>query len=549
MCRSRTPSYGAFMLRHRAGSSEFPDAVVIGAGHNGLVAANILADAGWSVLVLEAADHAGGAVHSAESVRPGFVTDLFSAFYPLGAASPVLTALELERFGLAWSHAPSVLAHVLPDDRCALLCREAAGTAASMDEFAAGDGDAWMQLVAEFERIREPLIDALFRPFPPVVPAVRLLHRLGAGDALRFARFAVQPVRRFGDEKFRGEGAPLLLAGNALHTDLPPEGAGGALYGWLLAMLGQTIGFPVPVGGSGRLVDALVARLAARGGQLQLGARVERVLLDDNRAVGVRLAGGETIRAGRAVLADVAAPALYSELVGAENLPRRLVQDLDNFQWDAPTLKVNWALSGPIPWTSPGARGAGTVHVGVDMDGLTYYAASLAARRVPKEPFLLVGQMTTSDPSRSPAGTESVWAYTHLPEKADLGPTDIAAHVDRMEKILQRHAPGFERLILDRQIQAPADLQHGDESLVGGATNAGTAALHQQLVFRPVPGLARAETVVDRLYLAGASAHPGGGVHGGPGHNAARAALGRDSALGSVRRRVQDLAMARIYRN
>jgi phytoene dehydrogenase-like protein len=532
----------------RPGSAEVPDAVVIGAGHNGLVAANILADAGWSVLVLEAAERAGGAVYSAESLRPGFVTDLFSAFYPLGAASPVLGALELDRYGLSWSHAPHVLAHVLPDDRCALLCRDVAGTAASLDEFALGDGDAWTELVTEFERIREPLLAAIFRPFPPVLPAVRLLHRLGAAGALRFARFALQPVRRFGDEQFRGEGGPLLLAGNALHTDLAPEGAGSALYGWLLAMLGQTVGFPAPVGGSGCLVDALVARLGARGGEIRLGAAVDRIVLADNQAVGVRLVDGATVRAGRAVLADTSAPALYRSLVGVEHLPPRLVRDLDNFQWDAHTMKVNWALSGPIPWTAAGARGAGTVHVGVDMDGLTYYAADLAARRVPQRPFVLVGQMTTTDRTRSPAGTESVWAYTHLPEKPELGPPDFAAHVDRIEQVIERHAPGFAALILDREVQSPQDLHDSDANLVGGAVNAGTAAVHQQLVFRPVPGLARSETVIDRLYLAGASAHPGGGVHGGPGHNAARAALSRETTLGPLRRRALELAMGRIYR-
>lgn len=536
------------MVRQRAGSAGSPDAIVIGAGHNGLVAANNLADAGWSVLVLEAAGHAGGAVHSAESVRPEFVTDLFSSFYPLGAASPVLGALELDRYGLSWSHAPSVLAHVFPDDRCAVLYRDVADTAASMDEFGTGDGRAWTDLVTEFERIREPLIAALFRPFPPVRSAATLLRRLGAGGALRFARFAVQPVRRYGDEQFSGEGGPLLLAGNALHTDLAPESAGSALYGWLLAMLGQTIGFPVPEGGSSRLVDALVDRLTARGGELRLAAPVDRVLLDGERAVGVRLAGGETIHAGRAVLADTSAPMLYRSLVGVEHLPPRLVRDLDTFQWDARTLKVNWALSGPIPWTAAAARGAGTVHVGVDMDGLTLYAASLAARQVPARPFLLVGQMTTTDPTRSPAGTESAWSYTHLPEKLELTELDIAIHVERMEQTIERHAPGFTGLILDRQVQSPADLQASDANLVGGAVNGGTAALHQQLVFRPVPGLARAETVVDGLYLASAAAHPGGGVHGGPGHNAALAALSRAGLLGPARRRVLDLAMGRIYR-
>ena len=186
------------MVGPRSVSAQSPDAVVIGAGHNGLVAANTLADVGWSVLVLEAADHAGGAVHSAQSVRPEFVTDMFSAFYPLGAASPVLGALELDRHGLSWSHAPTVLAHILPDDRCAVLHRDVAGTAASLDEFASGDGRAWTDLVEEFERIREPLIAALFRPFPPVRSAASCCpSRRGRRTALRpFRNPAGAPVRR-----------------------------------------------------------------------------------------------------------------------------------------------------------------------------------------------------------------------------------------------------------------------------------------------------------------------------------------------------------------
>ena len=318
-------------------------------------------------------------------------------------------------------------------------------------------------------------------------------------------------MRRFGDEQFAGEGGPLLLAGNALHTDLPPEGAGSAVYGWLLAMLGQTVGFPVPVGGSSSLVDALVNRLNARGGELRLNAPVERVLIESGRAVGVRLAGGDAVRAGRAVLADTSAPALYHSLVGTEHLPARLVRDLDKFQWDARTIKINWALSAPIPWTAAGARGAGTVHLGVDMDGLTFYAAALAARQVPPRPFILVGQMTTSDPTRSPSGTESAWAYTHLPDKIELSELDIAIHVERIEQAIEHHAPGFTGLILDRQVQSPSDMQHDDANLVGGAINGGTAALYQQLVFRPVPGLARAETVIDGLYLASAPPIPAAG--------------------------------------
>ena len=523
------------------------DAIVVGAGHNGLVAANLLSDAGWSVVVVEASDCAGGAIRSDESVRAGFVTDWFSAFYPLAAASPVLQRLDLDRWGVTWRHAPTVLAHVFPDDRCAVLSRDLAATAASMETFGAGDGAAWTTLSSDFERIREPLIRAILGPFPPVRAAARLARTMGAADLLRFLRFAVQPVRRFGDEAFRGEGAPMLFAGNALHTDLAPEASGSAIYGWLLCMLGQHVGFPVPEGGSGAIPDALVRRVKASGGTVRLSCAAESILVEDGRATGVRLASGETVRA-RAVLADVGAPQLYLDLVGREFLPRRMVEDLGRFQWDSPTLKVNWALSGPIPWTAEGARGAGTVHLGVDLDGLTFYAASLAAQRMPRDPFILLGQMTTADASRSPEGTESVWAYTHVPEGVPLDDERAEEHVGLMERSIERHAPGFTALVLDRWIQTPADLQAANANLHAGAVGGGTASIHQELVFRPVPGLARAETPIDGLYLAGASAHPGGGVHGAPGSSAALAALRREARVGRLHRAAVNAAYARIYR-
>jgi phytoene dehydrogenase-like protein len=525
------------------------DAVVVGAGANGLVAANLLVDAGWEVLVVEAADHPGGAVHSDESVHAGFTTDQFSAFYPLGAASPVLTALRLGDHGLNWTHAPTVLAHVWPDNRSAVISRNRERTAASIDEFAAGDGSAWLAVVEQFERISEPLLDSLFSPFPPVRAGLSLARRLGLADLLRFVRFGVMPVRRFGEEQFRGDAGPMLIAGNALHTDLGPDVAGSAVYGWLLAMLAQTVGFPVPVGGSGQLTRALVERFTSRGGLLRLDSEVTSIDIAGGAANGVRLVDGERIAAGRAVLADVSAPSLYRDLVGLSRLPARLADDLGRFQWDAATFKVNWALSSPIPWTATGPQGAGTVHLGVDLNGLTNYAAALSRRERPTEPFVLLGQMTTSDPSRSPSGTESAWAYTHLPQGGPLSAEDVRRQTDLVEAVVERNAPGFGDRIIGRSVQAPVDLETADANLRGGAVGGGTAAIHQQLMFRPLPGLGRAETPIDRLYLASASGHPGGGVHGGPGSNAARAALFRDRIAGRVGRRVIDGAFSRIYRD
>lgn len=520
------------------------DAVVVGAGHNGLVAANLLADAGWDVLVLEAQAVPGGAVQSAALTRPGFVHDVFSAFYPLAAASPVLSRLELERYGLRWCRSPLVLAHPRRDGSCAMLSTDLDETAASLDAFASGDGEAWRRLYGLWDRVGATFLDALLSPFPPIRPGARLAASLGSSGLVRFARHALLPVRRMAEEEFAGAGGGLLLAGNALHTDLSPEAAGSGLFGWLLCCLGQAHGFPVPEGGAGQLVAALVRRLEARGGELRCGTPVVRIEVQGQRAVGVTTADGETLAARRAVLADVGAPALYGQLVAAERLPPALVEDMRRFQYDAATFKVDWALGGPVPWSAEPAARAATVHVAESLDALTDYAAQLAQGLVPARPFLVFGQMNVADPTRSPAGTETGWAYTHVPQHVrgdaagalegrwDRGEPE--AFADRMEAEVEALAPGFRELILDRHVLTPLALQEANANLAGGALNGGTAQLHQQLVFRPTPGLGRPETPISGLYLASASAHPGGGVHGAAGANAARAVL----AAGRLRRAV-----------
>ncbi|MEU5472443.1 phytoene desaturase family protein [Streptomyces lydicus] len=530
-----------------------PDAVVIGAGPNGLVAANLLADRGWTVDVLEAQPEPGGAVRSDRGVHPDYVNDLCSSFYPLAAASPVLSALRLEEEGLRWSHAPRVLAHPLRDGRCAVLERRVPDTARALDGFAVGDGAAWRDLCDVWDRVGHDLIDALFAPFPPVRAGARLLARLRGAGGLRLARTMLLPVRRLGEEEFRGEGGRLLLAGNALHADLAPEAAGSGGFGWLMSMLGQSVGFPVPVGGAGALTDALVRRLERRGGAVRCDARVVEVVVRGGRAVAVRTSGGETVSADRAVLADVSVPALYGELVDARHVPGRVLADLRRFQWDFATFKVDWALDGKVPWTAEDAATAGTVHLADGVDGLTRFASQISMGQVPDRPFALFGQMTTADATRSPAGTEAAWAYTHVPHhvRGDAGDDGLTgvwnqaeqeAMADRMEHQVERYAPGFRSRIRARRILAPPTLEAMNANLHGGAINGGTTALHQQLLFRPTPGTGRPETPVKGLYLASAGAHPGGGVHGAPGANAAHAALRTWSANGVLSRTQRMLA-------
>lgn len=525
------------------------DAVVIGSGPNGLVAATLLADAGWDVLVVEEQDHVGGAVASAADVHPGHVHDTFSSFYPLAAASPVLSRLGLEDHGLRWSRSPAVVGTPFSDGAWALLHADVEATAADLDRDHPGDGAAWLELCRIWRRLDPHLVGALVTPFPPLRHGLGALTRVTPRGGLELLRALLAPARTLAEDTFGGRAGRMLLGGNAAHTDIPVDATGSGFMGWLLAMLGQHVGYPVPVGGAGALSEALAGRLRAAGGTIWLGARVERVDVAAGRATGVRTTDGRRVAARRAVLADVAAPALYGGLVGWDVLPTRLRRQMRRFVWDPGTVKVDWALDSAVPWLSPPAAAPGTVHVAESFDELALAGAQIASGAVPAAPFLLVGQMATSDATRAPAGQESVWAYTHVPHdvRADAGDggvrgtwdrDDLERMADRMQARLERYAPGFAEHVLARRVLGPREMERRDANLHGGALNGGTAGLHQQLVLRPVPGLGRAETPVAGLYLASASAHPGGGVHGACGSNAARAALAHDRLrrLGRARR-------------
>ncbi len=230
------------------------------------------------------------------------------------------------------------------------------------------------------------------------------------------------------------------------------------------------------------------------------------------------------------------APKLFGDLMNPADVPDRVRRGMRTFQLDPSTVKVDWALSGPVPWAGTPAKAPGTVHMADSVTDMTEALGQVSAGLVPARPFMLAGQMTTTDPTRSPEGTESMWAYTHVPQetegdageggiRGDWGHDDLERFADRMQDRFERLAPGFGSLVTERRILGPHELESRDANLIGGAINGGTSQLHQELVFRPVPGLGRAETGVPGLYLGGASAHPGGGVHGAAGMNAARAAI------------------------
>jgi phytoene dehydrogenase-like protein len=510
------------------------DAVVIGGGSNGLVAANRLVDAGWDTLLLEAQPDIGGAVRSDRELHPHFVQDTFSAFYPMAAASPVIRGLHLERYGLRWCHAPAVLGHPRADHSWVMLHRDLEITASLLDAEHAGDGAAWRAIHDQWQIIGATLIECLLTPFPPVRPGLKALAKLPRVGGLSFVRSMLTPASTVFGHAFGGDGAQLLLAGNALHADIPLDAAGSGFLGTLLIMLGQTVGFPVPEGGAGKLTEAMRDRFVEHGGQVETNAPVSKIDVRSGRAVGVKV-HDQLVRVRRAVLADVGAEQLYGRLVSAEDLPSSTLAKMRAFRRDPATVKIDYALSGPVPWAEQPPYAPGTVHIADSYEELTTFYGQLSAGTIPDKPFLLIGQMTTADPMRSPAGTESLWAYTHVPQEVrsdacgeltgswEAG--ELERFADRMQARIEQHAPGFANRIIARRILGPAQLEARNANLVGGSVNGGTAALDQQVVFRPIPGLGRANTPIRGLYLASAAAHPGGSVHGACGMNAARAAL------------------------
>lgn len=505
------------------------DALVVGSGPNGLAAAIEMARSGWRVLVLEASERAGGAVATEELTLPGFRHDTFSSVYPAAAASPVFARMPLERFGLRWVHPRACLAHPLDGGMAVALYRELERTAASLDAVHAGDGERWRVFAAPLARHFDALRDTMLSGFPPLAGPARLAAALGPAAMLRFARLLVMPARTLGQRLFEGEGSRAWLYGSAIHSDAPLTARGSAIAAAYLTLLGHGVGWPSPEGGAGRLADALIAYLRELGGELRTGAEVTRIVVQQGRVLGVEIDKGEPVGSPR-VIADLMPGALVR--LAGDALPARYAGALRRFRPGPATLKLDWALDGPIPWSAPQAREAGTVHVGgsaAEVLESTTFTGGL-----PERPFMLLGQQSLADPSRAPVGKHTAWAYAHGPQGLDWA-REQERHVERMEAQVERFAPGFRDLILARHVLGPADLQARNANLIGGDVGGGSYAL-DQLIFRPVRSPSPYRVPLRGLYLGSAAAFPGGAVHGVPGHAAARVALAEARVRGVARR-------------
>jgi phytoene dehydrogenase-like protein len=498
------------------------DAVVIGAGPNGLTAAATLARHGWDVLVLEAKPRPGGAVYSEPLTLPGYLHDVGAAFFPFADDSPAFCFLDLTGAGLEWSNARRESCHPAPDGTAATISRDVEETVRSFGI----DGPAWRRLAEWRRAMGQRLVETLLAPLPAVGPA----WRLGLRHALRLTSLSLFSSGALARWFFQTEAARRVVPGLSLHADLGPDDFAGAGIGLVLALLAADSGFRVPRGGARSITQALLRRLEEAGGKLRLHARVVRILVRQRRVVGVRTEQGEEIAVRRAVIADVGPPALFLRMLGERETTWWLRTRIRRFRYAWGTFKMDWALSGPVPWLSEEARESAVVHAGDSLADLAIFTRQVRAGQLPDNPYLVIGQQSLVDPERAPPGGHTLWAYSHVPSAVEGGwERHREAFADRIERRLEGLAPGFRQLILGRFIATPADLEAMDENLVGGDLGGGSAQFHQQLIFRPAFPYFRYHTPVKGLYLASASTHPGPGVHGACGFNAAHTALADDA--------------------
>ena len=462
--------------------------VVVGAGPNGLAAAITCAEAGCSVLVLEAADEIGGGTRSAELTEPGFVHDVCSAIHPLAAVSPFFASAGLAEHGLELVHPEIPLVHPLDGGRAGVLHRSLEDTIAGLGV----DGPAWDRLVGWTSRHWASIAPSTLGPLLRVPP-----HPL---TMLGFAARGLPSATIVGG-RFVTDEASGLFGGTAAHAFLRLTRPFTAAMGLMLLASGHVAGWPAARGGSQAIAAAMASRLRQLGGEIEVGRPV--------RSLG-------DVPSSRAVLFDVT-PRQLVRICGDE-LPAGYRRRLSRFRYGPGVFKVDYALSEPVPWTNPDARRAGSLHLGGTLAEVAAGEADVAAGRHPERPLVLVAQPSLFDDTRAPAGKHTLWAYCHVPNRSSLDMTEA------IEAQIERFAPGFRDVVLARHAADCAWYEDHDPNLVGGDINGG-AFDGLQLPLRPVATLHPYRTPNPRLFLCSASTPPGGGVHGMCGHHAARSAL------------------------
>lgn len=465
-----------------------PDVVIVGSGPNGLSAAIRLAQSGVNVLVLEARDRPGGALQSETTSESGFVHDRFAAVFPLTIASPFLSTLDLEHFGLEWVQPRFPLAHPFDEGDALLFSQSIQETAAEL----ASDKAVYLNLMRPLAERFQGLLPRLLSPPRQIWPSL---------DFVRLGVHSLRSARGFASGHFHEDASQALFAGHAAHSMLPLTAPMSAGFGLVLALLGHTVGWPIVRGGSANLADALVARASSLGVQFDLN-RMVRSMAD--------------IPPSRAILFDTSPDQLAT--IAADGLPASFRRGLRGHRFGPGVFKIDYTLEGPVPWRDQRCLLAGTLHLGGTMPEIARSEREATVGRIAERPFVIASQPSLFDPSRAPIGKHTFWAYCHVPFNARVDMTD------RIERQIERFAPGFRDVVISRYVSSPQVLAEENPNLVGGTINGGVQDLRtylQWFLARPGPY----QTPNPAIFRCSAATPPGGGVHGMAGFHAAECIL------------------------
>ncbi|MEE9228664.1 MAG: NAD(P)/FAD-dependent oxidoreductase [Acidimicrobiia bacterium] len=524
------------------------DAVVIGAGHNGLAVAVMLAEAGWKVGVFEKNSQPGGAVRTEEVTLPGFRHDLFAANLNLFAGSPFVEryGTQLAEHGLEFAPASKPFASVFPGNRYLGVTTDSDETADRIAGFSAEDAEAWTRLVARFDEIAPHLFPLLGVPFP----SSSLLKALATGTralgrkwVLDLARLVLQSTREFTEEHFESREVQALVASWGMHLDFAPEISGGALFPFLETFASASNGMVLGKGGARNMIDALVSLLESHGGEVHCGRAVRKVAIANGSAYGIAMEDGEVVTVRRAVIANLTPPVLFGALVPQSNQPESFRLQVRRYRHGPGTMMIHLALDDLPPWRAgPELAEYSYVHIAPYMEDMSLAYQQAVSGFLPERPTVVVGQPTAIDPTRAPDGKHILWVQVRMVPGAIAGDAadEITAtdwetvgdqYADRVIGLIEEYAPGVADGVLGRHVLTPEDLESYNPNLSGGDSLGGSHHLMQHFGLRPFPGWTRYKTPISRLYMCGAGTWPGAGVGAGSGYLLGKMLTSRSRSL------------------
>ncbi|MCZ6661890.1 MAG: NAD(P)/FAD-dependent oxidoreductase [Actinobacteria bacterium] len=528
------------------------DAVVIGAGHNGLAVAVMLAEAGWKVAVFEKNSEPGGAVRTEEVTLPGFRHDLFAANLNLFAGSPFVQRYrdQLAAHGLEFAPASKPFASVFPGDRYLGVTTDSVETADLIAGFSPEDAEAWADLAARFDEIAPHLFPLLGVPLPSfsalkaIIAGTRALGRRWLPD---LARLVLQSTREFTEEHFESREVRALVASWGMHLDFAPDISGGALFPFIETFASAKNGMVLGKGGARNMIDALVSLLESQGGEVHCGRSVREVAIAEGAASGIVLENGEVVTAKRAVVANLTPPVLFGTLVPQSSQPEPFRRRVQRYRHGPGTMMIHLALDDLPPWQAGEELGEYSyVHIGPYMEDMALAYQQAVAGLLPSRPTLVVGQPTAVDPTRAPDGKHILWVQVRMvpgviagdaADEIEAGDWDTVGerYADRVIGLIEEHASGLTDRILGRHVLTPKDLESYNPNLSGGDSLGGSHHLMQHFALRPFPGWTRYRTPISRLYMCGAGTWPGAGVGAGSGYLLGRMLTSRAAMLRTMR--------------